>query len=33
MILTFLAGVAFCLLVELLAIFGWMVYESRPWLK
>jgi len=30
---SFVAGVAFCLLLELLALFTWMYWEARPWLK
>lgn len=33
MILIFVAGVAFGLLLALGGLFGLMVWESRPWLK
>jgi hypothetical protein len=29
--LTFFAGIAATLLAELLFLFGWSLYESRPW--
>jgi hypothetical protein len=34
MILTFIAGAAFVLMLEVFAVFAWMIYrEARPWRK
>jgi hypothetical protein len=33
MILTFVAGMIFLLLLEILGAFAWLWWEARPWLK
>jgi hypothetical protein len=33
MILTFVTGMIFMLLLEVLGAFAWLYYEARPWLK
>jgi len=31
MILTFIAGMVFCLLLELGIFFGWLLWETKSW--